>query len=217
MLDGLNASYGNTGFLGFPLAMIVLGPPAVAPTLIAMIMTVCVLFGVAIILIEASLQTETRRFRLVLKIGRSLLSNPLLVAPILGACIPVLGLSLPAVAETSLSLLGGAASPCALVALGLFLGEERSAPRPEHGLTAVLVGFKLILQPVLTWILAAVVFGLPPALTQAAVLLSALPTGTGPFMLTELYQRDASVTSSVVLVSTMASVLTISGYLVLSQ
>lgn len=47
-LDGLNASYANTGFIGFPLALVFLGHDALAPTLIATILTVSVIFGAAI-------------------------------------------------------------------------------------------------------------------------------------------------------------------------
>lgn len=212
-IDGLNAGYANTGFLGFPLALVVLGREAMGPTLVATIITVCILFAVAIVLIESSLETETRPLRLAIKVGRSLLRNPLLIAPALGTLVPFLGLGLPAPAESFLTLLGGAASPCALVALGLFLGERQAGAAPDTGSLVLLVGFKLVLQPVVTWVLAAAVFGLSPMLTQTAVLLAALPTGTGPFMLAELYRREAGVTSSVVLASTVASVLTISGYL----
>jgi malonate transporter and related proteins len=118
VLDGLNAGYANTGFLGFPLALVALGREAMGPTLVATILTICVLFAVAIVLIETSLQAETHPVRLVLKVGRSLLGNPLLVAPALGTLVLVLGVGLPAPAESFLALLGGAASPCALVALG---------------------------------------------------------------------------------------------------
>jgi predicted permease len=48
------------------------------------------------------------------------------------------------------------------------------------------------------------------------VLLAALPTGTGPFMLAEFYGREASLTGRVVLTSTVLSVLTISTYLALA-
>jgi predicted permease len=61
--------------------------------------------------------------------------------------------------------------------------------------------------------MATAVFGLSPLLTHTAVLLAALPTGTGPFMLAELYRREAGLTSSVVFGSTLASIVTISGYL----
>jgi malonate transporter len=215
-IDGLNASYANTGFIGFPLALVALGRGALAPTLVATIITVCVLFAAAIILIEIGLQTEARRSRLVLKVGRSLIRNPLLMAPLLGALIPILGVTIPAPVETFLKLLGGAASPCALVALGLFLATERDTSARDTMGTVFLVGAKLVLQPVAAWLLATRVFGLPPPLTHAAVLLAALPTGTGPFMLAEFYRREASVTCNAILVSTVVSILTVSVYLSLA-
>jgi malonate transporter and related proteins len=216
-IDGLNAGYANTGFVGFPLALVALGSQAMAPTLIATIITVCVLFAVAIILIEIGLQTEKRRTHLAIKVGQSLLRNPLLVAPALGALVPLCGLSIPVPVESFLKLLGGAASPCALVALGLFLAAKREGSERDVRSTALLVGLKLIVQPIVAWFLATAVFRLSPLLTHCAILLAALPTGTGPFMLAEFYRREADITSSVVLASTVASVLTITVYLAVSR
>jgi malonate transporter and related proteins len=81
------------------------------------------------------------------------------------------------------------------------------------GSAALLVALKLVLQPAATWLLATSVFGLSPLLTHTAVLLAALPTGAGPFMLAEFYRREAGVTSTAVLASTVASLATISAYL----
>jgi hypothetical protein len=212
-IDGLNAGYANTGFIGFPLALVALGQQAMAPTMIATIITVCAYFAVAIVLIEVGLQTETRRTQVAIKVGRSLLRNPLLLAPALGTLIPIAGLTIPAPVETFLKLLGGAASPCALVALGLFLAADRKSTGRDFASTALLAGSKLLLHPIVAWVLATRVFGLSPLLTHTAVLLSALPTGTGPFILAELYGREADVTSSVVLASTVVSILTVSLYL----
>lgn len=212
-VDGLNASYANTGYVGFPLALAALGPQALGPTLIAAILTVCALFGMALILIEIGLQTKAGLGRTLLKVGGSLIRNPLLVAPTLGAALMLTGLEVPAPAQAFLKLLGAAASPCALVALGLFLAEKRPAPTGGPALTTGLIGAKLILHPLLTWILATQVFGLSTELTQAAVLLAALPTGTGPFMVAEFYRREAGAASLAVLGSTILSVFTISLYL----
>lgn len=218
-IDGLNAGYANTGFIGFPLALVALGKEAMAPTLIATIITVCAVFALAIVLIEIGLQADVPRSRVAGKVARSLIRNPLVVAPLVGALVPVCGLTVPTPVESFLKLLGGAASPCALVALGLFLGENR-AREAKGGLlpsTGLLVVLKLVLQPVIAWVLAALVFDLPPLLTHSAVLLAALPTGTGPFMLAEFYRREGAVTSNVVLVSTVASILTVSGYLAVAR
>ncbi len=194
-LDGLNAAYPNTGYMGIPLSMIAFGSGVLAATTISIIITVCITFAFAIVLIEIGLQTEKRPLRLIWKVVRSLARNPLLVAPALGALVSALGLSIPASAETFLKMLGGAASPCALVALGLFLAQPRKIERESINAIAFLVAVKLIVQPLATWLLAVYVFALPPLLAQSAALLAALPTGTGPFMLAEHYRREAAITS----------------------
>jgi len=62
----------------------------------------------------------------------------------------------------------------------------------------------------LTWWLAFHVFALS---AKTAVILSALPTGTGPFMLAEFYKREAAVTSSTILFSTVISLVTVTACL----
>jgi malonate transporter len=211
-IDGLNAAYPNVGYVGFPLAALSLGRAALAPTLIATIITVCVVFAFAIVLIESALQADGHPLDVARKVLRSLARNPLLVAPVLGALVPLTGSVLPAPAETFLKLLGGAASPCALVALGLFLASERPAGRRAYGVVGFLVIMKLLVQPLVAWGIATALH-LPPLLVHAAALIAALPTGTGPFMLAEFYKREADLTADVILVSTVLSVVTLTAYL----
>jgi malonate transporter and related proteins len=219
-VDGLNAGYPNTGFLGFPLALVAFGPEALAPTTVAAIITVCGVFAVAIVLIETGLRREAvgagrggSRASIGLAVGRSLVRNPLLVAPALGALVPSAGLALPVPVETFVKLLGAAASPCALVALGLFLAQKRRSRGGQGRAAALLVGLKLAVHPLLAYGLGRLLFDLPPLLLHTAVLMAALPTGTGPFMLAEFYRREADLTARVVLVSTVLSVISVSAYL----
>jgi predicted permease len=210
-IDAIAAAYPNTGYIGFPLCMIVFGAASLTPTTIASILVVCVLFAITIILIEVGIQTERRPHKLGLKVLRTLAKNPLIVSPIAGALFAAAHVTLPQSAETFLKLLGGAASPCALVCLGLFLAETRpSESGPVQRGALLLIVSKLLLQPALTWWFAAKVFALPSTLTQIAVLLAALPTGTGPFMLAEFYGREAHVTSRTILLSTLMSLVTLS-------
>jgi malonate transporter and related proteins len=208
-IDGLAAAYPNTGYVGFPLGMIAFGPSSLTPTTIASIIVVCVLFAFAIVLIETGLQSERRPHRLAIKVVRSLLRNPLLVAPALAAIVSGAHVTLPESAQTFLKLLGGAASPCALVSLGLFLAERRSSETAPRESSWWLTLSKLVAQPALTWWLAVRVFALPLPLAQMALLLAALPTGTGPFMLAEYYRREAHVTSRTILHSTIGSLVTL--------
>jgi malonate transporter len=211
-VDAIAGSYPNTGYIGFPLCLIAFGPVSQTPTTIATILVACVLFAIAIVLIEIGLQSERAPHRLALKVLGSLARNPLIVAPIVGVLVASVHVTLPQSAETFLKLLGGAASPCALVSLGLFLAEKREvkAGAAKADASLMLTGTKLLLQPALTWWLAARVFSLSPLLVEMAVVLAALPTGTGPFMLAEFYRREAHITSRTILLSTVGSLVTLS-------
>ncbi|WP_334177043.1 AEC family transporter [Pseudoxanthobacter sp.] len=215
-LDGLNAAYPNTGYMGFPLGLMAFGPASLAPVTIGAIITVCIVFAVAIVLIEVGLQAERRLGPLLLKVLRSLARNPLLIAPVLGALWSAGGLALPVAATRFIDLLGASASPCALVGLGLFLAERRTTGSADRPAALLLTALKLIVQPAVTWVLAYHVFGLPPLTADLAVMLAALPTGTGPFMLAEYYDREADVTARTILYSTLGSVVTLALFLWLS-
>ncbi len=171
------------------------------------------MFAAALVLIEIGLQTPGQSGGAAARVAKSLATNPLLVAPALGLVVMALGVTMPEPVERFLKLLGAAASPCALVALGLFLGDKREGPAPALPATTAMVVLKLIAQPAVTWLLATQVFHLAPLLTHVCVLMAALPTGTGPFMLAEFYRREAAVTSRVILVSTLLAVVTITVYL----
>lgn len=213
-VDAIAASYSNVGYIGYPLCLIVFGPASLTPTTIATILVVSVLFSIGVILIEIGLQTERALHKMALKVLRSLLRNPMVVSPIAGILVAAAGITLPTGAETFLKLLSAAASPCALVCLGLFLAEKRpTGAAAPHGSLAI-TGAKLLLLPALTWWLAARVFALPVPLIEIAVLLAALPTGTGPFMLAEFYRREAHVTSRAILLSTIGSVASLSAILI---
>ena len=129
-------------------------------------------------------------------------------------------IEIPAAADRVVKLLAGSAGPCALVAHGLFLArDDPSNARPWAAALRprplALVTLKLLAQPVVTALLAVCVFYLKGMNAQIVVILSALTTGTGAFMLADVYKRDLEVTSTTILVSTVASAVTLSICLVL--
>lgn len=211
-IDALNASYPNTGFMGFPLALSIFGASSLPLALIATILIVAVVFGVAIVLIEVAMH-EGRPLRRVLgRVFVSVLRNPLVAAPAVAFLFQLTRWAMPTPAQSVLKLLGAAASPCALITLGLFLAEKRTRGQGIGRRASLLVVMKLLIQPALA---ASLSFALklPTAVAGTAVLLAALPTGTGPFMLATLYQREAQVTSWTILASTIGSIVTIAAYL----
>ncbi|WP_349616557.1 AEC family transporter [Azotobacter salinestris] len=206
-IDALSASYANTGYMGIPLCLLVLGEEGLEPALIATLVVVCMLFAIAVICIEAGLQNERSLGRAVLTVLTALAKNPLVISPLAGALWAATGLGLPAMALRFLDLLAAATVPCALVSLGLFLAQRQEG---EAAGAWPLVIVKMVGQPLLTGFLAYRVFQLPPLWANAALLLSALPTGTGPFMLAEYYAREAPVASRTILISTLCSLASLS-------
>lgn len=207
-IEGLAASYANAGYMGIPLCVALFGAESLAPAAFTTLLTASVLFGFAIALIEFDRQQAPNVGVTLLKVGRALMRNPLLAAPVLGLAWAATGLTLPEGIDRYVALLGASASPCALVTIGLFLAQTETATAGP-GVLRLVLG-KLLLQPIVTAVLAFYVFSMPPLWAWTAVLMSALPIGTGPFMLAKMYGRDARVTSRAILVSTVASVLTVS-------
>ncbi|GAB2197242.1 AEC family transporter [Sessilibacter sp. MAH4] len=211
-IDGLSAAYANFGYVGIPLCLLVFGEEGLQPALISTLLVVCVLFSVAVVCIEIAIQNEASFILAVKKVALALIKNPLVVSPFLGIFWNTTQIGVAPSVLQFLTLLGSATTPCALVSLGLFLAHKQ--PKAVSG-TASIVFIKLIIHPIIAWVLAFHVFKLPDLWAKSAVLLSALPTGTGPYMLAEFYRRDAALVSRSVLFSTLGSVVTLSVLLLL--
>jgi malonate transporter and related proteins len=208
-IEGLDAGYSNVGFMGIPMCLLVFGPESAPASIIATLFTACILFLFAFVVVEVDLKKGNSFWSTGTKVAKALLTSPLLIAPAAGLCIGLSGIKVPGPFESFTTLLGGAASPVALVCIGLFLAQERVV---SHDATSIgmLVAMKLILQPAVTAFLAFYVFTMPPLWSHSAVILSALPIGSGPFTIAKLYGLEAGVTSGSILASHVFAVLTVS-------
>lgn len=206
---GLSASYSNTGYMGIPLCLLALGQDGLAPAIIATFL-VFILFALATILIEIDMLSHKKSHEIVWSVLKSLASNPLLVSPVLGLAWSASGWMIYDPLAQVISFLAAAATPCALVSIGLFLiRKDENASSKVWGISFG----KLIIQPIIAWLIAGPLLGLPELWVNAAVILAAMPTGTGPYMLAQYYMADGRVISRVVLVTTVGSLLTLSLFL----
>ena len=206
-MQALSATFCNTGYMGIPLCRMAFGDDSLVPGVICMVITACPQFAVAIALIEMDRPGQAP-LRIAAKVGSALIRNPLLISPVAGLIVSALGLTPPLVLERFLTILGGAATPCALVATGMMVAESTERFRPL--LVGRLVVLKLLLQPAVAWVVAYRLVDLPPAWAGTVVLMSALPTGASAFILAKLYGREVAATSGAVLVSTVVSFATLS-------
>ena len=207
-LDCFGATYANSGFIGIPLSVLLLGKEALIPATIATLLTAVLLFAVGIVMLELGAGSSTRPLATLAKAGRAVARNPLVVATVLGGLWSASGWTMPQAPHRLLELLAGAAGPCALVSIGVLLAQRAPAGSAAAPLTPIVVA-KLVVLPAICALLAIKVFALPQVWATTAVLLNALPTGTGPFMLAEFYGRDVARASRVMFVTTLLSLVSV--------
>ncbi len=208
IIQCMTSAYSNAGFMGIPLCLIVFGKAGLSPAIITTLFTVSFLFAMTTLWIELTRLDHGQLAPAMRKVGVALVKNPLLIAPILGICWSASDLHMPSAIDRYINLLGEAATPCALVAIGLFLAANPMRRFDRSVMRIVLL--KIAVQPLLTAFLVFYVFDMPLMWAQIAILSAALPVGTGPFMIAQIYQRDASTSARAILISTICSVITIS-------
>lgn len=208
-VKGVSGSFMNIRYVGLPFLLIAPDSEVLVPATIGFLLTTGVMLVFAILLMEVGLRRKARRYVRAREIGQTLICNPVIVTCVIAVLFPVFGLTLPPSADVGLALLGGAATPCALIALGAFLAGNRFAWAPNYGGTALLVCWKMLLHPLLAWVFARFIFQLPFPATRYIVVLAALPAGTGSVILADLYGRRVEIPSQIVLLSTLGSVVTL--------
>ena len=207
-MHGMNAVYGNTGYMGIPLALAAFGETAAVPSIITAVINAALVVAVAATLIEIGQKRSASILGVVRDVGVALVRNPVLVAPVLGVLWAATGVPMPGPIDGFGRILGAAAGPCALFSIGLFLVGRPL--REGLGEVAVMTAVKLLLQPAVTAVLVFWVFTHDPLWAKVAILMAALPTGAGSFVLAQAYGLYVQRTSSVILISTVVSVVTIS-------
>lgn len=204
-MRGLNASFANTGYLGIPLVTVAYGERAALPAALATVATNIVSFALAIVCLE--LFVDPRRGgvrRAISGVARSPLIWPIALAILLVA----LQVKVPLPVERFATLLAAAAGPCALFAIGLFVSQlSIRAGAAASWQTSVL---KLVLHPLLMAALAYYVLSIDPFWAKIAVVCASLPLGATAFVLAQRYKLLEAETSTGAVISTAASVLTVS-------
>lgn len=209
-MQGLNASFSNTGYMGIPLFLAAFGPDHLAPAILATVLISSLVIGIAVIWLEFANAHGKGVGKALQHVGRAVIKNPLIVSTALGLAWSgfLSGVPVPRPIAVYCELMGAAAGPCALFAIGLFLSTRSlTADLAEAGWISIL---KLVVQPALAWVLIETVFPLDSFWAASAIILAALPTGALTFVVASQYQLYVERTSSAILVSTIGSVVTIS-------
>ena len=209
-LRSLGVIWGNYGYLGLPLLTAALGPAAALPTVAVVTCDILVPATLTIALLERDRGGGRGLAGLGLALA-GLARNPLIVAVVTGAVLSAGGIPLPTAANAFLKLLGSAAGPCALVALGASLALSPSGGA-ERDVTLV-AALKLLANPLLVWLAGSHLLPLEPDKLAAAIMLAAMPTAASVFVIAQRYETWVLRASTSVLVTHLGSVATLAALL----
>ena len=205
----LVASFPNTGFMGVPLLVALLGPAAAGPMICTILADLFVTTSLCIALAQMHDATGLGTRAALARALRGALSNPLPWSIAAGALFSVAGIQLAGPPEVVVRMLADSASPVALFTIGAVLCR---AGRHAHSRTPVALYLpvalmKLFLHPLLVFVVAgaAVALGAPLSGFQIMVitLTAALPSASNVAMLAERYGADNGRITRIIMSSTV--------------
>ncbi len=197
---GLAVVWSNWGYMGFALIPAFLGSAALPIIVAAGMADVFVVLSVALALGNAATGGASAR-SVVLEAVLRVVKNPMIWAVILGAAGSAASLKMPSAPDQLLRLLGSAAVPVALFAIGVSL--YRPGVPVLQADVMMITGGKLLLQPYITAVVAIYVFGLSTFEMHVLVLMAALPVAGSVFLFAERAGSDSQAISGAILVSTV--------------
>ena len=216
----LVAAFPNTGFMGVPLLVALLGPAASGPAIVTIMADLLITNSLCIALSRLDGAQQRGARTAALQALKGVVSNPMPWAILLGTLFSALDLRLPTALAQTVSLLADAASPVALFTIGAVLARSRllsasGAPRAlRYGDYLPVVAFKLLLHPLLVFLVGALAIRLGVPLTYSAltviVLVAALPSASNVTILSERFGADTARVGNIILVSTALAFLSFS-------
>ena len=200
------AVIGNIGFLGLPMLTLILGEAAVGPIMMMLAVDLIIFSSLVVILVTGS-QDGQMSIRILKTVGLGLVKNPMIVAMTLGLLCSGFDLTIPVPLNEFLAILGGAATPGALFAIGASLATK-SAERIK--VAGWLTFCKLVLHPAFVAFGALFLFSVDPYSAAVLIAATSLPVAGNIYMLAQHYSVAPQRVSAAILVSTAISIFTVS-------
>lgn len=201
LLQGAASSQSNTIFVGVPLILQVYGDEGSVPLFMLLAVHLPVMMGVAMVLIESD--SDSNPAARLLKLAKVLGRNPILLSLVVGGAMRYAGIHLSGIPGGLVESLGASASTCALLSLGMAM--TRYHVRAGLSGATVITAVKLLLHPLLVWLLAFHVLSMPPAFAGVATLFAAMPTGINAYLIAARYREGEAAISSAVVLTTFLS------------
>jgi malonate transporter and related proteins len=199
--------FGNLALLGTPLALQHFGNSVAAPIGLILSVHAPTLWFTATLHRELARHSENFS---VLRTARELVwqlaTNAIVLSLAAAALWRLTGMGLHPVPDRMLELLANSGIPTALVALGVSLAGY-SLKGSFDGMF-ILIGLKMLLMPLLVFVLARFVVTLPPQWIQLAVLFAAMPTGANAFLFAQKNNEAVPAVSGAIALGTGLAAIT---------
>lgn len=210
-IRALNATFGNTAFIGIPL-LIILFPQqqsALVAAAIASLLSV-LMFAVALVSLELATNTQRQQHAaliMLMAVGK----NPIVIGCLIGVGISASGIKLPSGLAMMIQQIGNTSSPCALFAVGMVLAKAMRYQKDSSLFSvanfvelSLINLFKLAVQPALAFVMLKC-FGVSGDYLVMGVILSALPTAASVYLLAQRYNTQASTSAQGILFGTLVT------------
>ena len=217
----LVAAFPNTGFMGVPLLVELLGPAAAGPIIVTLLVDMLLISSLCIALSRLDGAGSAGARQAAVKAFKGIAVNPMPWAIVLGMASQALDLKLWPPLGNTLGLLADAASPVALFTIGTVLARSQMlAARGQHASPPLrdvvpVAMAKLVLHPLLVLLVGALAIqlGLPltPFALTAIVLTAALPSASNVSLLSERFGADTGRIARIILWSTVVAFFSFSG------
>ncbi|MFE0590504.1 AEC family transporter [Micromonospora echinospora] len=200
-IGALASSYVNAANIGIPIAVYVLDDASVVAPV--MMFQLVVMAPIAFAVLETATGTRRSLARVVVQP----LANPVTVACALGVVCALTGWLPPEPVLRPVELVAAMAVPAALLAYGLSLHGAPAPGSGENGRDVRLaVLLKTVVQPVVAYLVARFVLGLPQPVVLACTITAALPTAQNVFVYAVRYGRGVVLARDAILLSTVGAV-----------
>ena len=211
-LDGVGQSvfalggvFSNNVMLGLPLAKVALGEAAVPSVALVLVFNSLILWTLVTVSVEWARHGSFSVHGFA-KAVRAVLLNPIVAGILSGTLFGITGLPLPTLIDQPITMLSQAATPLALIALGMGLTEYRL--RDDWRISAAICAVKLLIQPLVVWLLARLL-GLGALETQVVVLLASLAVGANVYLMSRQFETlEGPVAGSLILSTALAALTT---------
>lgn len=215
VIGGFASCYVNANNMGLPIAAYVLHDTSwVAPILL---IQVVFLQPVGLSILDALNARKHGHSTSMMRNVTLPLRNPMTIGVIAGLVANLTGLRLPELMTATLDLVGGIAVPAMLIAFGIAL---RTGPLPGHGNlgeTVAISVLKVLVQPLLAFVLARFAFNLDPVTTLAVTVMAGLPTAQNVFIFAMRGEESVHLARDAIFITSFASIPAVTAMAALAQ